>query len=722
MMRPHTYIQSITIGKVLFIIIAYSFHAISFASATNDSTVNNKSETISDDSCLSKDSLNIKELQEYVVKGKKFRMEGNKLISTPSKSDKNLSNSPATLVDVMNIPGLIVNDNIITSYGGGTIPIYINGIPATDTDIATFNTKDVSCVEHIVNPTDPKYGGNSEVINFVMKKYQVGGLTSIDLTQIIPNDGFYTLASKAVYKSMTYAAKVSAGYSRDHSNDESGTTHYKDFYYDSEHYDDVTCQSNTNNWNRNNYVNGVFSARWAGKNGWVNHSAGYAWNQDPGSGNNIVEQWSPNILNSNSSSSRRTGLSLSPQIKGSYYFTPTEKFIIESYWTYKYTHNNSFSSYQAESHDPIFNRIKEDVNLASFIVTPHYNVNKYVQFILNCGWWGYWYDTKYSGSEQNRIKQTRGESRERLLFLWNPSKKFNLVFVPGLMVEYWEVGERKMESQASFTAEFYANWSISSKVRLSGNVSFSEDPVNASQGNDALIRQSEILWLQGNPDLKTSKYWSSNIKATWLCSDMFTIGGYIGWSRPTNIYMITYSSAPQDMEGLIGKYSNIDYIDQMYGNLYLDGRFFNNKLKVSLNPGLDYTKFYGEYKRDKASFRINAKVSYVFGDFMARVSYRRSTPKLLGYDMSMTRFSDDLDFQLTWGKNNFYASVKIMNILHSSKSYKEYNSQHYSYNKCEIRSPFQAVLSFSYLISYGKKTDQSIDAGDVSTCDSGALK
>lgn len=149
-----------------------------------------------------RDSILARELKEFVVTGKKNRIEGNKIISVPSQKEKNLSYDPASLIDMMKMPGIRVKDGGINTIDGSQVTIFINGVRANETDIATFRTEDVVRVEYIHNPADPQYSGEFEVINFIVKEYQAGGVTKAYVSQTFPNMGFYTLSSKAVYKSM----------------------------------------------------------------------------------------------------------------------------------------------------------------------------------------------------------------------------------------------------------------------------------------------------------------------------------------------------------------------------------------------------------------------------------------------------------------------------------------------------------------------------------------
>lgn len=135
-----------------------------------------------------------------------------------------------------------------------------------------------------------------------------------------------------------------------------------------------------------------------------------------------------------------------------------------------------------------------------------------------------------------------------------------------------------------------------------------------------------------------------------------------------------------------------------------------------------YDKIGGDLKRDKVAFQIDASASYQFGNFNADVRYRKSTPTLSVFNMEESRNNDQLSISLSWGIKDLYASVGVSNIISKVKSWSNYNSPNYSYNEWGSSWPLQVTVSLSYTISYGKRTNSNIDAGDVSTGDSGALK
>ncbi len=187
------------------------------------------------------DTISPRQLKEVSVLGERGWIENGIINYIPSKSEKKLSNSPATLIKSMHLPFIKEKDGLIISASGEIIPVFINGEKAENIDLATFWPKEVKRVQYIENPSDPRYEGAKYAVNFIMPVYKVGGVTRVNLFQKMPNNGYYTAASKLVHKKMTYGFLLSGNYYRDHRSDMTGETQYRDIFYEQKKYDLIQC-------------------------------------------------------------------------------------------------------------------------------------------------------------------------------------------------------------------------------------------------------------------------------------------------------------------------------------------------------------------------------------------------------------------------------------------------------------------------------------------------
>ncbi len=160
------------------------------------------------------DSTKVTELKELTVMGERAWIgEDGRVNIIPSKQEKRISNSAGSLIKALHIPMLKSDgDNSISTIDGRPVSIFINGEPATDTDLATFWPMDVRRVEYIIEPADPKFLGAGRVVNFIVEKYLAGGVTKIRGYYTSPRFIDGNLASKLVYKKMTYGMSLMSHY------------------------------------------------------------------------------------------------------------------------------------------------------------------------------------------------------------------------------------------------------------------------------------------------------------------------------------------------------------------------------------------------------------------------------------------------------------------------------------------------------------------------------
>ncbi len=135
-------------------------------------------------------------------------------VYTPTRRQKRISQDATDLLKVMAMPEINVDpfSNAVTDNLGHSVPIYINYMPASGHDLSGMRTADVRRVEFLYAPTDSRFRGAQQVINFIMDEYEYGGYTKGTakedfLVGLMSNVSAY---SKFSYKKMTYDLYVGA--------------------------------------------------------------------------------------------------------------------------------------------------------------------------------------------------------------------------------------------------------------------------------------------------------------------------------------------------------------------------------------------------------------------------------------------------------------------------------------------------------------------------------
>ena len=661
-------------------------------------------------------------LQEVVVESERAWIEGNKAVFIPSKKEKNLSKDPASLIVSMNLPTVITDNGQIKSINGQNITFFINGVKADDIDVSTFLTKDVKRVEYIENPSEATYEAVPVAINFVMTKYEVGGVTSLDLYQSIPNEGNYEAASKLVYKSMTYGFRLDGGYERDHRKSLKGEDTYYDITYDNNKYDIISREYDSRYFDRNDFINAAINARWTGSKGRATHTAALKWNRNPGSGVNSTDLWSPDIFNSNSSNFLDKSRILSPQFSGNYYFSFSPKWQMSANWNYSYARQNSSSVNTINGTTPISNYIKDDAHSIYGDITPSYNISDAMVSAISLTFNTNRYSTSYSGSTNELLRQWKTEGTANLFFSWKFSKKGWVVLRPGMIFSSWKSGQLKSNSEINPMANVQMSLSPNNKLRLSASLNYFNHAPLSSQTTDISIRASELMWVSGNTSLRRYERWNPYISATWMPLKWLRGSLILNYSKSLNEFTSTYTVQP-GMDGVVRTYDNASPFDSWAADLVVSGNFLNDNLRVNLQPTWRKYKARGEYAGEVSKFRMRGSASYDIGDcFSIRVIYDGPEEYLDEGGAKRVWHADEWSLGVTYGNGNVYFSARLENVFNTYyKGWTKMISPHYYsfYNSRETGRKLS--LNFSYTFGYGKKVNESIDVSLPNDISSGIV-
>ena len=650
------------------------------------------------------------ELKEVVVKSERAWVEGEKVVFIPTKREKNLSNSPESLLRKMNLPVLTIVNNQVKGLNGKDVVYFINGVRADATDVATFWPKQAKRVEYMENPTDPRYEGCSAVINFVMTEYEAGGVTRLEADQTFPNDGSYSAANKLVYHKMTYGVMFDGGYSRNHSSSSWGEDNYNGIYYNGIQYDNVKREYDGHSWSRNDRISAGLNARYVSDKITATHTLGFRWNRNPGGGSYDAENWSQNLFNSSSSVSNSSGRSASPQLTGAYGIRLNPKWYLSAQWNYGYSHNDNRSMYRSGELDPIYNATEEDVHAGGLGVMATFQPSKKIFSQLTVSSSMDWFSTRYVGSADKKVDQWRGETRATLRFAWIPSDNFWVDLKPGFIASYWKVDDLNSYSKVEPKGELGMFFRFNRKLYVSASVNYFSKTPSASQSGDVMLRQSELMWLQGSPTLHNEILWWPSAYVVWMPLDWLNASLSSSYTRHSNNIVNHYTVADAEHGGVINTYINGGSVDSFSLTGFLDTNFFDNSLRVHLQPAFNYTKSYGEYADNISHFRLRGVVSYDFGNCSMSVLYNGAEEYMYKVGTETSWHSDDWGFSFTYGNGNLYLDVAVNDIFNkSSKSWTKLRGDVFSSVRHDYSIGRNLNISLSYTFGYGKKVEKNIN-------------
>lgn len=663
----------------------------------------------------STDSVSTHHLQELVVKTERMWIDNEKINVIPTKSEKKLSNSAASLIRSMNLTFLQEKDDNIINHLGENVTIFINGEKANNVDLSTFWPKEVKMVQYIENSKDPAYEGYKNVVNFIMPDYKVGGVSKLNLFQKVPNNGFFTLSSKAVYKKMTYGFMLNGGYRNDHRSEIEEELQYKDIYYNGEKYDIITRCRQSRGYDKDNYLRAAFNAKYASNKMRLTHTFSFGWEITPGNGLYSIDSWSDNLFNSTSSYEFSKSNQITPQITGDYAFKLADKWYIYTFWQYAYAKNKNYSSNQIGENTPVCNKTFEDVHSVKLSLSPNFIPSEKLYFQLatnvNLDWFGSYYSGSANLKQNQRRQYLSGEFTAR----WSPVKSLNISLNPGVYVSLWQIGSiRQHTVKPTISSNIY--WTVSKKWRLGGNLSLFMRAPSPSESNPVLIKNSDLLWSEGNPYLKTLTNYVAGISTSYLPNNWFSLSASVRYDKVFNDLATIYTPASIEQGGLIKKIINVSPTDRYTAVMSLRGSLFKSTLSIKLTPAWTYYYYRSPYRTHLGRVSVEGDVNYTLGNFMFTVRYEPSYRSLGEGGMVERRGQGQLNANVTYGTGNLFIRIGAEDILNNkNNSWSRFISQNYSSNQDFLRNGRRFFVNLTYTIGYGKKVDRRIDINGPST-------
>lgn len=651
-----------------------------------------------------------RELEELVVTGDRAWIEDGKINFIPTKKEKQLSDSPESLLRGMNLPVLRETVGGLVGLGGETIVYFINGVRAEGIDIATFWPRNVKSVQYMPHPTGPEYEGVSLAINFIMDEYEAGGITRARLLQRWPFGCNPEVASKVVYKDLTFGAGFQCRIDRDKPTSVLTETAYRDMYYAGSLYDEVRGVSDSETSDKTDYYSAVVNARYTKNNFSALHAVAFTWDGLNGNEFSILSDFQPPILKGREETRLSRRREFSPRVSGRYNGRASEKWNLGATWEYAYMQNSDFSQYKLGENPEIANDADERVNSFSTILWATFQPSKPWTFQMVATYGLKSYSTIYTGSADTSARQDLHNLSGVLKAQWKAFEGFHIVVSPGVSAYLRRLGGNSYNYVYPQMAGNF-NWYANRKVTVSGGLNYYMTPASAAGTNPVLTRVSELLWTEGDASLKNYTVWSANLSSAYLPTDWLNMSLYALYQHSANEFGNVYIPASKGMEGMVMKTINIPGGEMGLVDLTVNGNFLHNTLSVTLTPGWTYERrrdFFGGQSMHLNRMMISASADYTIRNVRFGVSYSGANKYFIGLESVET--DDRWNFDFTYGIRNLLLNFRVENIFRTKSERREwYDSPAYSAFRSYKVPGRYFKLSLTYTFDYGKKVDRSIN-------------
>ena len=188
---------------------------------------------------------------------------------------------------------------------------------------------------------------------------------------------------------------------------------------------------------------------------------------------------------------------------------------------------------------------------------------------------------------------------------------------------------------------------------------------DATMKNPNIIRQSELMYISGNPDLKCSRNTSANISYTWLPNNTWQMSAYATMFRIANRQIAVYT--PDGPEGtMLKKYQNDgDYNHGQIG-ASLAGKFLDGRLSFAVSPRLLLYKTTGSNSISHFPFTTSVNVDYYLGNFYFNAYYDSGTSYVDGENAYLRKMPMSYSAGAGWASHGWNIQLSLVNIFQSS--------------------------------------------------------
>lgn len=686
------------------------------------SAISNASET--------NDSTQTSTLDEVVVEGRTQRVIKHGVEYIPGKKMKKMAIDANSLLAQMMIPSLRtdVRSNTVKAIDGTPITYFIDYIPAGEAELAGMRTEDVLRVEVLDHPDDPRFQGAAKVINFIMQKYIWGGYTKIQgRGSVVAGESWGgSVYSKFLKNKWLFDLSVETNGSHNKNNQYSDDVEtYRDIDFKGNHYNRLerTLHSGDNYLRRHNNTGGLFRFSYFDDKVYFRHAI-YLTGYNSFNRNSSSINFTDNVIPSTSSHTADKSTSYSPMVTGEYNFTLPKQNFLNINWSFRYDRLKNNSSHTFGHDASIFNDNTEN-NYTPFIgIYYSKNFNHNNTLVVNLSSSNSIYNTDYTGSSYDG-KQDVVSSSNDLLAAYYQSWPFGLSIYPSAGACYTlnKVGGKTRISEINPKLGLNLQYQTpNQKNFLMMNVGWGIGRPSASASNSAIIQSNELLWMQGNPDLRISNQTRLAISYSLVPVNWFNMYAMVSYVNNSHRPVVDYYTL-QGYDGVVGKTFDDSNRHDYTASVSASFRMLNNSLTLQLTGDAERVQFTGINPKTWQWLRGNVSASYYLRNFMFSLSY--ATPEKAVYGNSLNEFSNTGSFytlRVSYSVKNFKASLSFSNWFdHYRKWTTEYNSSRYSYLRTTHDRGQSLSINLSYTFNYGRKINTNDELFTAGSATSGAL-
>lgn len=661
------------------------------------------------------DAIAGKEFKEVVVEAQMSMPIEDGQAYIPKARLKKASMNTFQLLAAMHIPTLKVNvmNSSVSTNTDQKIEYFLNGMEASQTEIANLRPKDILRIELLHNPVNPIYHGKEYVLNIVAKEYEYGGYTTLSGTQkVIVNEGEYSLYSKFVKGRSTWQFTGGGGYDNTAGNISDSHTVYRmkdadgnDWILDRHRYSKMTGRRYGN-------YNGGVQWRYSNSNNFnAQITAGVNGNRQPrldweGTQSDLTKGVGSNgtiSIDANSSN-------VSPSLGFNMNYMASEKlyFSLAGNASGSIFDKNDLRAELSENSETHYDNIVREKSVhPGGTFSAYYVFPNHTQLSVHLGDEASIFNTRYRGTANTRQHFSTNTTSVRAMYAFKLLKEWSLSLDMAYIHSLTTQSGAADINENMWNGKFSLSGSVAQKHSFSLTGTYQPMSPGPNMYTSVLTQSSSFNGTIGNPDIKWQKYYMLNFNYFWFASNRLTMAfcaKYSGMIDATVNGYIPYNDVMYRFPVTSGNN------DELY--MYLTGNYnFTSSLSASIS--LTARRFHqtGIFEQDRWIVTPNASINYtpnnhimmmaLFGGPDGRASFPNGS-----YEK---RPQCTLWLRASYTGKNWGVSIDANPL---SKYFKTVNETRHPY--ADINSKYYdaslgryVALTFNYSFEYGKKVDRS---------------
>ncbi|MBD5203906.1 MAG: hypothetical protein HDS82_03405 [Bacteroidales bacterium] len=669
------------------------------------------------------------DLSEIVVEGRSQRAIENGVEYIPGKKMKKVAMDAVSLLTLMQIPQLSVSpiDKSVTMINNASVSFFINYVPASPEELDGLRPENVKAVEILDFPTDPRFAGADHVVNFIISLPEWGGYTKASLrgeTLGVNNIGG-GLYEKFTYRNWMFDANVSAGGTRNKKAKDYKKETFRDFMFEDREVGLLERITDTDYSDiRNNSENAAIRASYNNNRGmYLGHTVSFSRIGTPRGLQSGNIAFSAPILPSTEYEQNNTSTSNNASIKGYYQFAlPKENFLITD-WSFSYSANKNMNSYALGNLAPIITDINEKSYTpdATIFYSKRLKHRNSLRVMLNS--YAHFYDTRYSGESLANQRLTSSESMVFLEYLQNFEFGLNLYTRLGASYVYGKLNHATISSDWNPRLGVSLDYSINSNHHLNAEGWWANSAPRPAWTNDATVRQDELIWIAGNPDMRNVYGPMSSVTYTYIPVNMFSIAA----SARYDVYRHgpIYVYAPTEgYDGLIRSFSD-DNTEKLFSvSLSATARLLRNSLILNARGTYKRESLSGILPMSRNDFTGSAFASYYFGNMALTMYYDSPSTSILSRLGTSFHAKSSYGLMINYSIGNLKAELSFRNWFSKGRVYERYASATFCSDGWRwIQGRARRLeLSLTYTFNYGKNVERNDDLENIAKKNSAILE